>query len=76
MEFTNLQEIDGFKKVHVECKVSEAAPIEKVEFINGTLFDQENFEYSKEYKIDYSRIIDKMLDIFKLMKGYIEERFK
>lgn len=75
MEFTKLKEDDGFKKVHVEYRESKDSPIEQVEFINGTLFDQEKFEYSKENEISYERIIDRMLDVFKKRKPYLEKIF-
>lgn len=75
MEFAKLKEDDGFKKVHVEYRESKDSPIEQVEFINGTLFDQEKFEYSKENEIYYDRIIDRMLDIFKKRKPYLEKIF-
>ncbi|OOM74468.1 hypothetical protein CLPUN_39210 [Clostridium puniceum] len=75
MEFTKLKEEDGFKKVHVEYRTSKDEPIEQVEFINGTLVDQAKFEYSKENEINYERIIDRMIDLFKQRKPYLEKIF-
>ncbi len=75
IEFTKLKEKDGFKKVHVEYRISKDEPIEQVEFINGTLFDQEKFAYSKEFEIDYERIVSKMLEIFSKRRPYLEKIF-
>lgn len=75
-KFTKLREEDGFKRVNVSFKVSEDAPIEEVEFINGTLLDVEKFEYSKTNDINYTRIVDRMIKVFKLRKPYLENVFK
>lgn len=75
IELTKLKEEEGYRKVHIEYRESEDAPIEQVEFINGTLFDQEKFEYSKENDIYFERIVDKMVDIFYTRKPYLEKIF-
>lgn len=76
IKFTELREEDGFKKVHIAYKESEDSPIEEVEFINGTLFDREKFEYSKSNDINYNIIIDKMIFLFKKRKSYLETIFR
>lgn len=75
MELAKLKEDDGYRKIHVEYKESEDAPIEHVEFINGTLFDREKFSYSKENEIYYERIIDRMIGVFQKRKPYLEKIF-
>lgn len=72
-ELSKLREEDGFNKVHIEYKEYEDAPIEQVEFINGSLFDHEKFEFSKKNEINYKRIVERMIDIFKTRKDYLEK---
>ena len=63
-EISQFLELSDAKKIHLEYKRHEDAPIEIVEFINGHLTDEEYFKYSKTNYITSDKICDTMISLY------------
>lgn len=73
--FIGLTKDEGFKKIHLEYRIDEDAPLEIVELVNGVLVDESIMEYSKDKRICYDRVIINMEYLFKDRISYLKRIF-